>query len=88
MTLVSTPALARKLVQFSSMNAATSATTRPPGTLAGWSTASMSGMLPRLPPQKVGRPDAAHSAPVSAVVVDLPLVPVMASRIASGCRQR
>ncbi len=45
-------------------------------------------MLPRLPPQKLGRPDAAHSAPVSAVVVDLPLVPVMASTLAPGCRQR
>jgi hypothetical protein len=45
-------------------------------------------MLPRLPPQKLGRPDAAHSAPVSAVVVDLPLVPVIASTCASGCKSR
>ena len=86
--LVSTPARARKLVQFSSMNAATSATIRPPGALAGWSTASISGMLPRLPPQNVGRPEASHSAPVSAVVVDLPLVPVIAISVAAGSRKR
>jgi hypothetical protein len=45
-------------------------------------------MLPRFPPQNVGRPDAEHSAPVSAVVVDLPLVPVIASSWAPGCKQR
>ena len=32
---VSTPAFARNVVQFSSMNAATSATIQPPGTFAG-----------------------------------------------------
>src|SRR6185436_383117 len=45
-------------------------------------------MLPRLPPQNVGRPDAAHRAPVSAVVVDLPLVPVIASSDAAGSSSR
>src|SRR4030081_67473 len=86
--LVSTPTRGRNELQFSSMNAATSATTRPPGTLAGGSMASIKGMLPRLPPQNVGRPEAWHSAPVSAVVVDLPLVPVIAISVAPGSSKR
>lgn len=86
--LVRTPASAANEVQFSSMKAATSATIRPPAALAGWSTASMSGMLPRLPPQKLGGPAWAHRAPVSAVVVDLPLVPVIASSRAPGTKPR
>ena len=88
MTFVNTPVCARNVEQFSSMNAATSTTINPPGAFAGCSTASIIGMLPRLPPQNVGRPDISHSLPVSAVVVDLPLVPVIASSVASGWMKR
>ena len=35
-----------------------------------------------LPPTKTGRPDSARSAPVSAVVVVFPLVPVIATKSA------
>ena len=45
-------------------------------------------MLPRLPPQNVGRPDGSQSLPVSAVVVDLPFVPVIAISVAPGSRKR
>jgi len=49
---------------------------------AGVSTASAKG-TPKLPPTKVGRPLAARMAPHKVVVVDLPLVPVMATMGAS-----
>ena len=48
---------------------------------AGVPTASASGS-PRLPPTNVGRPVARSISPTSVVVVDLPLVPVMATIVA------
>src|SRR6266850_1266935 len=67
----------------SSWNEETSATTRPP---AGKSSACAASGVPMLPPTKTGRGCSASSAPVSAVVVVLPLVPVMAIVSASIAR--
>src|SRR5438105_13086217 len=58
----------------------TSTTQKPPASAAGVSTASASGS-PRLPPTNVGRPVALSISPTSVVVVDLPLVPVMATNV-------
>ncbi len=54
-----------------------STTQTPPASAAGVPTASASGS-PRLPPTNVGRPVARMMSPTSVVVVDLPLVPVIA----------
>ena len=60
----------------------TSTTQKPPASAAGVPTASASGS-PRLPPTNVGRPVARSISPTSVVVVDLPLVPVMATIVAA-----
>src|SRR5437016_178772 len=67
----------------SSWKEETSATTRPP---AGKSSARAASGVPMLPPTKTGRGCSASSAPVSAGVVVLPLVPVMAIVSASIAR--
>src|SRR5207248_818539 len=53
---------------------------------AGKSSARAASGVPMLPPTKTGRGCSASSAPVSAVVVVLPLVPVMAIVSASIAR--
>jgi len=50
------------------------------------STASASGS-PRLPPTNVGRPVAFSISPTSVVVVDLPLVPVIATSVLDTNRE-
>jgi hypothetical protein len=74
----STPTRGRNRCAVSSWKLDTSTTAKPPAPAAGVPTASLSG-VPRFPPTNVGCPVAASISPTSVVVVDLPLVPVMAT---------
>ena len=69
----------RKASVVSSWKLETSATTQPS---AGNRSASAASGRPMFPPTKTGRSDSAKSAPVSAVVVVFPFVPVIATNSA------
>ena len=69
----------RKASVVSSWKLETSATTHPS---AGNRSASAASGRPMFPPTKTGRSDSAKSAPVSAVVVVFPFVPVIATNSA------
>ena len=84
--LSSTATRGWKVSVVSSWKLDASTTQTPLSPAAGVPTASASGS-PRLPPTNVGRPVARIMSPVSVVVVDLPLVPVIAMTVPATNRE-
>ena len=84
--LSSTATRGRNVSTVSSWKLDASTTQIPSAPAAGAPTAAASGS-PRLPPTNVGRPVSARIAPQSVVVVDLPLVPVIATSVARSTKR-